>query len=101
MTYAVQMQCKEVKDANGDTLTQEGTLVWVCQGEWGVECSTGSLYQKKIPSCVAEFETEEAANKYMKTFKGNPWYYKPNGKYKVFKLNPVYKQVFDYWEISE
>lgn len=101
MTYAVQMECKEALNADKKLVTEEGKLVWLCTGEWGVECCSSYNYAGDVPTNVVEFDTEVAAHKYMETFKGAPWYYKPNGKYKVFKLNPVYKQVFDYWEISE
>ena len=45
------------------------------------------------------FESIDTATEFARKWKGHPWYYKPNGKFEIVEVRPVYKQVQDGYEI--
>ena len=97
--YIVVYECKEAKCDDGSLMTKSGEKALLCKGEWG---PTGRQY----PSCFGlsgaiQFNSEQEAHKFMRKYKGHPWYYKCNGNYEVIKIKPVYKQVIDRWDVAD
>jgi hypothetical protein len=93
--YAVIFQCKEATSAfgtgPGKVMTTEGTEAIVTKGEgWG---PTSFSYQGTIPDDVLTFSSEERAHDFMKGWEGHPWYYTPNGKYRVVPLKAKTEEV--------
>lgn len=99
MTYIIKTQCKEASN-NGHILTQEGVWVWVCEEEGGWVEATAYPVDPSFPFQYKIFKTEQDALKFIKRWKGHPWYYKPNGVYEIVKVEPKYKTVLDGWEIK-
>lgn len=98
--YAVIVQCKEAKALSGTIMCEEGTEVIIEKGEWG-DTSYPITSSRGIGTTVKTFTTYEAAEKFAKEWDGHPWYYKPNGKYRIVELEKQYKQVFSGYKIKE
>lgn len=77
--------------------------VWVCIEEGGWVEATGMScdFERGIPKDIKTFDTKEDADRFIKRWKGHPWYYKPNEEYEIIEVIPKYKQVQDGWEVSE
>lgn len=104
MPFIIKTQCKEARSgAKGNPImTQEGDWAWVCEEPDGwVEATASSAeFYKDPPKDVLKFTTEELAIKFIKRWKGHPWYYVPNGTYEIIEVVPKYKTVQDGWEVK-
>ena len=96
MSYAIKMQCKEALDYRGDIMTPAGTWVWVCDGEWGETCRGAD--SGRVPDDVRIFETIGDAIEFTGEFKGHPWYYLPNGDWKIVEVLPKMVRVQAGWQ---
>ena len=98
--YAVVVQCKEAKAVSGTTMCEEGTEVIIEKGEWG-DTSYPITSSRGIVAGVKTFDSYEAAEKFAKKWDGHPWYYTPNGQYRIVELEKQYKQVFVGYKIKD
>lgn len=104
MSYVIKTQCKEAISEIGPTsITKEGDWVWVCneEGGWVEATATSTFLYKNPPKDVKTFSTSDAAEKFIKKWKGHPWYYVPNGVYQIIEVEPKYKTIQDGWVIVE
>lgn len=96
--YALYIQSKEVKDAQGYVYTVDNTWFLILKDEWGdtgvaVE-GVGSLAFTFVYSWKAlrTFNTIDAARDYAAAFKGHPWYCSPNGTFEVVEVMPTFRE---------
>lgn len=97
--FVIRTECKKALSFDEKVLTQEGEKVWVCEDNEGWVPATG-IHSYNIPKDVKTFPTKDKAEKFIKTWKGHPWYYIPNGNYEIFEVEKKYKQVFDGYQIK-
>lgn len=99
--YAVIFQCKEAKSSNGNVMTAEGEeAVLQVEPEGWVPATATKFSGNKLPRDIKVFQTEDAAHFFMKGWGGHPWYYIPNGKYRLITIKPVYKDQLQGFEIA-
>ena len=102
--YIVVYECKEAMSTDGSVLTGNGEKALLCDEPNSRVPATGTYYDgsnKNISVWAKHFSSEHKAHEFMKKYKGHPWYYIPNGNYEVIKINPVYRQVVERWEICD
>lgn len=102
MPFIIKTQCKEAgSKLNEKPITEEGAWVWVCEedGGWVEATATSTFLYKNLPKDVKTFPTSDAAEKFIKRWKGHPWYYVPNDVYQIIEVKPKYKTIPDGWEV--
>lgn len=102
MPFIIKTQCKEARSELAEKpITEEGHRVWVCEeeGGWVEATATSTFLYKNPPKDVKTFITSDAAEKFIKKWKGHPWYHVPNGVYEIIEVKPKYKTIPDGWEI--
>ena len=95
--FVVRTECKQALAYDKSILTEEGEKVWVCKEPDGwVEATSSSAKwsDDPHPDCLT-FKTYESAEKFIKKWKGHPWYNTPNGNYEIIEVQRKYKQVDD------
>ena len=91
---AIKTKCKSVHSSSGGLITQEGYEIWVCkeQDAWVEATGSGVGFHNGVPVDVKVFNSKDDAEAFIKTWKGHPWYYVPNGEYELVEVEPQYKQ---------
>jgi len=96
--FVIKTECKKAISGYKDSVvTNEGDKVWVVKEPEGwVEATSRSLtFCLEPPQDCKTFATYEAAEKFIKRWKGHPWYSVPNGNYEIIEVEQKYKQVVD------
>lgn len=96
--FVIRTECKRAISGHKDSVvTKDGEKVWVVkEPDGGVEATSRSVYfDSEPPQDYKTFATYEAAEKFIKCWKGHPWYYTPNGNYEIIEVEQKYKQVAD------
>jgi hypothetical protein len=95
--FVIKTECKQANSGTKEKslVTREGEKVWVVKEPDGwVEATSTSIHlYPEPPQDCKTFETYAAAEKFIKRWKGHPWYYVPNGNYEIIEVEPKYKQV--------
>jgi hypothetical protein len=94
--FALLVQCHEAVSAppNETVITKEGQWRLVIDGEWGeTSVNTDGPRIIETRTDMKLFPSREAVAKFMKKWKGHPWYCVPNGNYKAIEVEPTYRQV--------
>lgn len=101
--FAVKFKCKEAKSSDGHVMTKEGEECWLLPEPegWVPATSYKADSYKEIPKDVKVFDKETEALKFMKSWKGHPWYNVPNGDFEVIKVEKKFKMVFDGYKVDE
>ncbi len=102
--YALIVESKEVLGTRG-IFTEEGTefLVTIEEEGWVPGTSTEYHMGDTIRKDTKIFKSVQHAQHFAKSWGGHPWWCKPNGKYRVIKLEAVYEEpeVKYYEEVKE
>lgn len=78
MTYAVIFKAKEARSSSGSVVTWEGEVMVAVKEKDGWVPATSRHYRGgALPKETKLFRTEQAANRFMKKWKGHPWYAEP------------------------
>lgn len=101
--FIVKFNCKEAISTNGELVTQYGAECWLLEDQegWVPATGRGVNFSSDLPKDVKVFKTKESAERFMKTWKGHPWYYSPNGEFAVIEVVQKYKKIFDGYEVKE
>jgi hypothetical protein len=93
--FVIKTECREARSSDKTIITQEGTKVWVINERdgWVEATSTHVSIWKDIPVDVKTFDTYDGAEKFIKRWKGHPWYFVPNGNYEIIEVEEKFKQV--------
>lgn len=95
--FVIKTECKQASSgAKGNPImTHEGDKVWVVKEPdgWVEATSRSVVYCPNPPLDCLVFNSYEAAEKFIKRWKGHPWYSVPNGNYEIIEVEKKYKQV--------
>lgn len=93
--FIIFFKCKEALAYNKKVLTKAGELACVMtEPEGWVEATAWSVPDSNtIPDCAKKFPSYESAEKFIKRWKGHPWYCVPNGEYEIIEVVPRMVQV--------
>lgn len=98
-TFVLVVESGKAADiAFGSVITLEGEkFVVTVDREYAWDTSSRWHNGDPIPLDAKIFQTAEAAAKFAKHWSGHPWWCKPNGKYEIFEVVPVYERVLTHW----
>lgn len=88
--FVIFFRCKEALSKCKAVVTRERELAAVMvEPEGWVEATAWAVPDTKtIPGCAKTFNSHESAEKFIKRWKGHPWYYVPNGEYEIIEVVP-------------
>lgn len=90
MAFVIFFKCKQALAFDKTVLTKAGELAAVMEEPEGwVEATAWSVPDTNtIPGCAKTFDTYAEAEKFIKRWKGHPWYCVPNGEYEIVEVVP-------------
>lgn len=102
MPFVLIMNSKEVRpDEDRPPMTKAHEPHWVIRSEFGPTTrpvNHPSYPKDQVPEDVLTWPTLDEATTFARNWLGHPWYFKPDGDYKIFEVKPTTKVVQTGWE---
>ena len=97
--YALIVEGKEARSANGTVMAEEGEKFLVVKEPEGWVEADSCRWDGSVGADVKKFSSREAAEKFARKWDGFPWWCVPNGNFEVVEIRPKYVKVLDGYEV--
>lgn len=97
MTYVIKFKTLEARTSEGKLCVKAGNECWVCDDEWLGATAISAVYLG-LPYRIKTFESVQDAERFMSSWEGDPWYYKPSRNFEILKVQP--RMVQQGWELT-